>query len=391
MKTPYNFELAARLGSVTEYYFSRKLREIEEMRRAGADIINLGIGSPDLPPHPSVVERLAIESAKPTAHCYQSYRGVAELRGALSSWYRTRFGVELCPESEILPLIGSKEGVMHTVMTYISKGDKVLVPNPGYPTYSSAVRLAEGEVVGYALREENDYLPELDTLPIEGVKMMIVNYPHMPTGAVASREALQRIVDWCRKHHILLVNDNPYCFLRNDAPLSLLSVEGAKDVAIELNSLSKSHNMSGWRIGMIGGKKERIDEILRFKSNMDSGMFLPLQLAAATALGLGDEWYRAQNEAYRRREVLALEIMKLLGVECRPNQAGLFLWGRVPDGDNCYDFCDRLLYDKHIFITPGGVFGSEGERYVRLSLCASEEVLQRVLCRIQNAEFKMQN
>ena len=226
MKTAYDFDLAVRLGSVSEYYFSRKLREIEEMRQAGADIISLGIGSPDLPPHPSVVERLATESAKASAHGYQSYRGASELRCALSAWYKTRFGVELNPETEILPLIGSKEGVMHTVMTYISKGDKVLVPNPGYPTYSSAVRLAEGEVINYSLKEENGYMPELDTLPTEGVKIMIINYPHMPTGAVATKEDLQKIVDWCRKHHILLVNDNPYCFLRNENPVSLLSIDG---------------------------------------------------------------------------------------------------------------------------------------------------------------------
>lgn len=379
----YNFELASRLGSVVEYYFSRKLREIDEMRKAGADILSLGIGSPDLPPHASVVERLSVESAKPTAHGYQSYRGAAELRKAFSTWYSTRFGVELCPESEILPLIGSKEGIMHTVMTYISKGDKVLVPNPGYPTYSSAVRLAEGVVVNYSLKEENNYMPDLATLPVEGVKMMIVNYPHMPTGAVASKEDLKRIVDWCRENNILLVNDNPYCFLRNDNPLSLLAIDGAKDVAIELNSLSKSHNMAGWRVGMICGAKERIDEVLRFKSNMDSGMFLPLQLAAATALGLGDEWYEGHNKIYRAREAKGLEIMQTLGVECRANQAGLFLWGRVPEGDNCYDFCDRLLYEKHIFVTPGGIFGSEGEQYVRISLCASEELLQRVLDRIK--------
>ena len=379
----YNFELARRLGSVGEYYFSRKLREIEEMRRNGADILSLGIGSPDMPPHPSVMERLALESAKPSAHGYQSYRGVAELRNAFSKWYSERFGVELCPESEILPLIGSKEGVMHTVMTYISKGDKVLVPNPGYPTYSSAVRLAEGEVVSYALKEENGYMPDLAALPTEGVKIMIVNYPHMPTGAVASKQSLQAIVEWCREHHILLVNDNPYCFLRNDNPLSLLSIEGAKDVAIELNSLSKSHNMAGWRIGMVAGAKEHIDEILRFKSNMDSGMFLPLQLAAATALSLGDEWYEEQNRVYRAREAKGLEIMEALGVECRPHQAGLFLWGRVPNGENCYDFCDKLLYEKHVFVTPGGIFGDEGEQYIRISLCAPEELLQRVLERIK--------
>ena len=376
------YHLAERLSSVVEYYFSRKLREIEQLRSEGHDIISLGIGSPDRAPHASVIERLATESAKPTAHGYQSYRGAVELRKAFAAWYAERFGVELNPDNEILPLIGSKEGVMHTVMTYISKGDKVLVPNPGYPTYSSAVRLAEGEVVEYALREKRGYMPDLESLPTDA-KVMIVNYPHMPTGAVASREELAKIVEWCRQHHILLVNDNPYCFLRNDSPLSLLSIEGAKDIAIELNSLSKSHNMAGWRVGMIGGAKERIEEILRFKSNMDSGMFLPLQLAAATALGLGDEWYKEQNEVYRSREAKGLQIMEALGVECRPNQAGLFLWGRIPNGENCYDFCDRLLYEKDIFLTPGGIFGSEGEHYVRISLCASEELLDCVLARIK--------
>lgn len=383
MRQTCDFELADRLSSVSEYYFSRKLREIDEMRKAGADIISLGVGSPDLPPHPSVTERLAAESAKATTHGYQSYRGATELREAFAAWYKEFLGVELNPDNEILPLIGSKEGVMHCLMTYISRGDRVLVPNPGYPTYASAVRLAEGEVVEYSLCEERGYMPDLEALPTEGVKIMIVNYPHMPTGTLASKEALREVVAWCRKHHILLINDSAYCFLRNDSRLSILSIDGAKDIAIELNSLSKSHNMAGWRIGMIAGKKERIDEILRFKSNMDSGMFLPLQLAAATALGLGEEWYTELNRIYRSREEMGLQIMEALGLECRDNQAGLFLWGRVPDGENCYDFCDRILYEKHIFLTPGGIFGSEGERYVRLSLCASEEALERVLQRIK--------
>ena len=382
MTQPYEFDLAARLSSVGEYYFSRKLREIDEMRKAGADIISLGIGSPDLSPHPSVVERLAVEAAKESAHGYQSYRGAQELRKAFAEWYATRFGVVLDAESEVLPLIGSKEGIMHCVMTYISHGDRVLVPNPGYPTYSSAVRLAEGEVVQYALREEQGYLPDLDALPTEGVKMMFINYPHMPTGATATREDLQRIVEWCRKHHILLVNDNAYAFLRTAEPISILSIEGARDIAIELNSISKSHNMAGWRIGVIAGAKCRIDEILRFKSNMDSGIFLSLQLAAATALSLGDEWYAELNGVYRRRELLARKIMEQLGAECRDNQAGLFLWGRVPNGESGYDFSDRLLYEKHIFMTPGGIFGSEGERYVRISLCASEDKFNKVLERL---------
>lgn len=375
------FRLAERLASVGEYYFSRKLREIELLRCEGRDIISLGIGSPDRAPHASVIERLAQESAKPTSHGYQSYRGATELRQAFSKWYAERFAVELNPETEILPLIGSKEGIMHTVMTYLSRGDRVLVPNPGYPTYSAAVRLAEGEVVEYALREERGYMPDLEALPTD-VKMMVINYPHMPTGAVAPYEELSKIVAWCRKHHILLVNDNPYCFLRNEAPLSLLSIEGAKEIAIELNSLSKSHNMAGWRIGMVAGRAERIEEILRFKSNMDSGMFLPLQLAAATALALGDEWYEEQNRVYRRRERLAQQILNTLGVSYRPHQAGLFLWGRLPEGERCYDFCDRILYEKGVFLTPGGIFGSEGEEYVRISLCASEELLERVLERL---------
>ena len=270
----------------------------------------------------------------------------------------------------------------------INSENKISDPNGFYdydmnPYYWGTAMAYKGGLIN---RGENGWYPDFDALeklPLDRIKLMWINYPHMPTGAVASKESLQAIVEWCRNHHILLVNDNPYCFLRNDNPLSLLSIEGAKDAAIELNSLSKSHNMAGWRIGMVAGAKERIDEILRFKSNMDSGMFLPLQLAAATALSLGDEWYAEQNRVYRAREAKGLEIMEALGVECRPHQAGLFLWGRVPNGENCYDFCDKLLYEKHIFVTPGGIFGDEGDRYVRMSLCAPEGLLQRVLDRIK--------
>jgi aspartate/methionine/tyrosine aminotransferase len=379
MSKPYEFKLSSRLDGVGEYYFSRKLREIDQLRAEGRKIISLGIGSPDMPPHPSVTERLATECAKVTTHGYQSYKGVKELRAAFSEWYSRMFGVVLDPDTEIMPLIGSKEGIMHICMTYLNEGDKVLVPNPGYPTYTSAVTLAGGVATPYSLEEKSGYLPELESIETQGVKMMIINYPHMPTGTVASLEALEQIVDFCRKNKILLLNDNPYGFIRNSEPVSLLQVEGAKDVAMELNSLSKSHNMAGWRVGMLAASEQRITEVLRFKSNMDSGMFLPLQLAAATALGLGSEWYENLNSEYYRREKIGMQIFDALGIEYAENQAGLFLWGRLPEGKNCYEFCDWLLYEKGVFLTPGAIFGSNGEKYMRLSLCAPEEVLLSVL------------
>ncbi len=379
MSKPLEFKLSSRLEGVGEYYFSRKLREIDDLRQQGRTIISLGIGSPDMPPHPSVTERLAAESAKATTHGYQSYKGAVELREAFSAWYSRMFGVELNPATEIMPLIGSKEGIMHICMTYLNAGDKVLVPNPGYPTYTSAVTLAGGVATPYNLNEDNGYLPELESIETQDVKMMIINYPHMPTGAVASLEELKRIVNFCRESGILLLNDNPYGFIRNAQPVSLLQVEGAKDVAMELNSLSKSHNMAGWRVGMLAASEQRITEVLRFKSNMDSGMFLPLQLAAATALGLGAEWYEELNSVYYRREKIGEQIFDALGIEYAKNQAGLFLWGRLPEGIDCYEFCDKLLYERGVFLTPGAVFGSNGTRYMRLSLCATEEVLLSVL------------
>ena len=377
--TEFTPSLSSRLDGVGEYYFSTKLRQIDELRAAGRKIISLGIGSPDMPPHPSVIERLANEAAKGTAHGYQSYRGAEELRVAFSEWYKHLFGVELDPSSEVLPLIGSKEGVMHAAMTYLNAGDKVLVPNPGYPTYRSAVTLAGGEAVPYTLCEAKGWLPELDKIEVEGVKMMVVNYPHMPTGATATLDDLQQIVDFCRAHSILLLSDNPYGFIRNANPVSLLQTEGAKDVVLELNSLSKSHNMAGWRIGMLAASSRRIAEVLRFKSNMDSGMFLPLQLAAATALRLGSEWYESLNAEYYRRQSLGQAIFDALGVSYAPNQAGLFIWGRLPEGEDGFAFADRLLLERGVFLTPGGVFGSAGANYVRLSLCAPVEVLEEVL------------
>ena len=384
MKEPINIQLSDRLEGVGEYYFSRKLREIDQMRAAGRRIISLGIGSPDRPPHSSVVDRLHEVASRPDTHAYQSYKGAAVLRRAFSAWYADRYGVQLDPESEILPLIGSKEGLMHICMTYLRKGDRVLIPNPGYPTYRSAVTLSGGEPKEYRLNAEGDWFPNFDEIEregVEGVKMMILNYPQMPTGAVPTREMFARVVEFAHRHSILLVHDNPYSFVRNAEPLSLLSVEGAKACAIELNSLSKSHNMAGWRIGMIGGRKEWIDQIMRFKSNMDSGQFLPMQEAAATALALGDEWYAELNEEYYAREAYGYRLLDALGCSYRKGQAGLFIWAELPaefEGD-CYAFSDRVLERCGVFVTPGGIFGSEGDRYIRISLCAKREQLAEAI------------
>ncbi len=384
MKEPINIQLSDRLEGVGEYYFSRKLREIDQMRAAGRRIISLGIGSPDRPPHASVVDRLHEVASRPDTHAYQSYKGAAVLRRAFSAWYADRYGVQLDPESEILPLIGSKEGLMHICMTYLRKGDRVLIPNPGYPTYRSAVTLSGGEPKEYRLNAEGDWFPNFDEIEsegLEGVKMMILNYPQMPTGAVSTREMFARVVEFAHHHSILLVHDNPYSFVRNAEPLSLLSVEGAKECAIELNSLSKSHNMAGWRIGMIGGRKEWIDQIMRFKSNMDSGQFLPMQEAAATALALGDEWYAELNEEYYARETYGYRLLDALGCSYRKGQAGLFIWAELPaefEGD-CYAFSDRVLERCGVFVTPGGIFGSEGDRYIRISLCAKREQLAEAI------------
>lgn len=384
MKEPINIQLSDRLEGVGEYYFSRKLREIDQMRAAGRRIISLGIGSPDRPPHSSVIDCLHEVASRPDTHAYQSYKGAAVLRRAFSAWYADRYGVQLDPESEILPLIGSKEGLMHICMTYLRKGDRVLIPNPGYPTYRSAVTLSGGEPKEYRLNAEGGWFPnfeEIEREGLEGVKMMILNYPQMPTGAVPTREMFARVVEFAHRHSILLVHDNPYSFVRNAEPLSLLSVEGAKECAIELNSLSKSHNMAGWRIGMIGGRKEWIDQIMRFKSNMDSGQFLPMQEAAATALALGDEWYAELNEEYYAREEYGYRLLDALGCSYRKGQAGLFIWAELPaefEGD-CYAFSDRVLERCGVFVTPGGIFGSEGDRYIRISLCAKREQLAEAI------------
>lgn len=384
--SPKKMQVADRLSGVGEYYFSKKLREIDQMRAAGKDIISLGVGGPDQPPHPKVIARLAAEAAKPNTHAYQPYKGTAILRNAFARWYGRFYGVTLDPESEILPLIGSKEGIMHVCMTYLNPGDKVLIPNPGYPTYRSAATIAGGVCVDYLLREANGWMPDFDEIErqgLDGVKIMIVNFPHMPTGA-APREGLFRdLVAFARRNGILLLHDNPYSFIRNEHPESLLATVGAKDVALELNSLSKSHSMAGWRIGMLAGAKERIDEVIRFKSNMDSGMFYPMQAAAAEALDLDEEWYRDLNRIYREREVIGFELLDLMGCSYAKPQSGLFVWGRLPEGaGDCFEFSDKLLYGCGVFVTPGGIFGSEGKNYIRISLCSPVEVLLRAKERI---------
>jgi LL-diaminopimelate aminotransferase len=381
-------QTSKRLEGIGEYYFSQKLREIDELNKAGKNIINLGIGSPDLPPHPDVIKVLQDEAAKPNVHAYQGYKGSPVLRQAIKEWYRKWYHVELNADTEILPLIGSKEGIMHICMTYLDKGDEVLVPNPGYPTYRSAVKLGGGKCVEYKLREKNNYEPDFDKLEkskLKKVKLMFVNYPQMPTGQAPLRQLFEKIVAFGKKHNILIIHDNPYSFILNESPMSLLGIDGAKDVVMELNSLSKSHNMAGWRVGTLCGAKERIEEVLRFKSNMDSGMFLPVQLAAAKALSLGREWHDEVNDIYRKRRGKVFELLDLLKCKYSTEQVGLFVWAAIPkkykDG---YELSDEILYRSNVFITPGGIFGNAGDKYIRVSLCGSVERFDEAIRRIKN-------
>jgi aspartate/methionine/tyrosine aminotransferase len=380
-----------RLEGIGEYYFSQKLREIESLNKAGKNVINLGIGSPDMPPHPDVIKVLQEESVKPNVHGYQGYKGIPALRKAFAQWYQTWYGVRLDPDTEILPLIGSKEGIMHICMTYLDAGDRVLVPNPGYPTYRSAVKLAGGTCVDYDLIEENSWWPDFDHLDevitsgSRPVKLMFVNYPHMPTGKLPTIELFEKIVSFGRKHNILICHDNPYSFILNSEPMSLLRVNGAKDTVIELNSLSKAQNMAGWRVGVLAGAKEKIEEVLRFKSNMDSGMFLPLQSAAVKALSLGADWYDQLNAVYKSRRDVVYDLLNLLNCEFDKEQAGLFMWAKIDsqykDG---YELSDDVLNKANVFITPGGIFGSAGENYIRVSLCSTEEKLRESISRIKS-------
>jgi aspartate/methionine/tyrosine aminotransferase len=389
---------ARRTESVQEYYFSRKLKEIAQMnaaRKAAGEVpvINLGIGSPDGMPPMDAVEALCEGAVQAGNHAYQSYVGLPELRMAFAHWYRRWYGVELDASSEIQPLVGSKEGILLISLAFLDKGDKVLVPDPGYPTYSSASRLAEAEILTYDLKEDNGWKPDfeaLEKMDLSGVKIMWTNYPNMPTGASATEELYAELVAFGRRHGILICNDNPYSFILNDNPMSILSQPGAKDCCLELNSLSKAHNMAGWRIGMVAADAEVISQILKVKSQMDSGMFKPLQLAAVKALEQGSDWFAELNDEYRRRRVLAGEIFDMLGVTYDHSSAGMFLWGRVPQNvqdDNGISagqvLSDRILYEAGVFITPGFIFGKRGENYIRISLCAKPDTLREAAGRIR--------
>lgn len=378
---------AQRVSEVQEYYFSKKLKEVAQLNAQGADIISLGIGGPDRPPHKDVIDTLCAEAQVESNHSYQPYVGIPQLRQAFARWYNRWYGVELDANTEIQPLIGSKEGILHVSLAFLNPGDGVLVPNPGYPTYSSVSRLAQAEIFNYDLTEENGWYPNFDALeklPLERIKLMWINYPHMPTGTPATLDLYQKIIDFGRRHNIVIVNDNPYSFILNDKPMSILQVEGAKDIAIEMNSMSKSHNMAGWRVGMLASNPTFINWILKVKSNIDSGQFKPVMLAAVKALEADKEWYTTLNDVYCSRRNVAEEIMTELGCTFNPSQRGLFLWGRIPDSiASSETLADKVLYDARVFITPGFIFGSNGDRYIRISLCATEENMRRALNRIR--------
>ena len=385
---PNNIKPAERLSLVSEYYFSRKLKEVAQMNAEGKDIISLAIGSPDMPPSKQTIQTLCEVASRPDTHGYQPTMGTPELRKAMADFYKRWYGVDLNPATEIQPLIGSKEGILHVTLAFVNPGEEVLVPNPGYPTYTSLSKILGAKVVNYDLMEDNGWQPDfeqLEKMDLSRVKLMWTNYPNMPTGGNARMETYERLVDFARKHNIVVVNDNPYSFILNDKPMSLLQVEGAKDCCIEFNSMSKSHNMPGWRVGMCATNPTFISWILKIKSNIDSGTFRGIQLAAAAALSNDEEWHHEANiETYARRRKYAEQIMDALGCKYDPNQVGMFLWGRIPDSySNCEELTERVLHEARVFITPGFIFGSKGERYVRISLCAKEEKIQAALERIE--------
>ena len=385
---PTNIQPAERLGLVQEYYFSRKLKEVAQLNAEGRDIISLAIGSPDMPPSDQTVERLCEVARRPDAHGYQPTMGTPELRQAMAGFYHRWYGVSLDPAREILPLIGSKEGILHITLAFVNPCDAVLVPNPGYPTYTSLSKILGARIINYNLLEDNGWQPdfdELERMDLSGVRLMWTNYPNMPTGGNARRETYERLVDFARRHNIVVVNDNPYSFILNDNPLSLLQVEGAKDYCIELNSMSKSHNMPGWRVGLCATNATFISWILKVKSNIDSGTFRGLQLAAAEAYANDDSWHQKANiETYGRRRAIAEEIMRTLGCTYDPAQVGMFLWGKIPDRyDDAETLTERVLHEARVFITPGFIFGSNGRRYVRISLCAKDDKMREALERIK--------
>ncbi len=378
---------ANRLTGVSEYYFSKKLKEVAQMNAEGKNVISLGIGSPDMPPSEQTVSTLCQEAQNADGHGYQPYVGIPELRKAFAGWYQQWYNVELNPNTEIQPLIGSKEGILHVTLAFVNPGEQVLVPNPGYPTYTSLSNILGAEVVTYNLKEENGWMPdfeELEAMDLTRVKLMWTNYPNMPTGANATPELYEKLVDFARRKGIIIVNDNPYSFILNDKPLSILSVPGAKECCIEFNSMSKSHNMPGWRIGMLASNANFVQWILKVKSNIDSGMFRAMQLAAAKALEAGKDWYASNNQNYRNRRQLAGEIMEALQCTYDDNQVGMFLWGKIPA--SCTDveeLTEKVLHQARVFITPGFIFGSNGARYIRISLCCKDEKLAEALERIK--------
>ena len=387
----YSIKPADRLSQVTEYYFSRKLKEIERLNAEGKDIISLAIGSPDMPPSQATVDKLCEVARQAGAHGYQPTSGTPELRQAMAGFYKRWYGVDIDPQTEVQPLIGSKEGILHITLAFVNPGDKVLVPNPGYPTYTSLSKILGAEVVNYNLREDDGWQPdfnELESTDLTGVRIMWTNYPNMPTGAPARMETYKRLVSFARRHNILIVNDNPYSLILNEKPLSLLQVEDAKDCCIELNSMSKSHNMPGWRVGMCVGNRQFIQWILKIKSNIDSGTFRGIQLAAAEAYNNDDAWHRQANvETYRRRRHLAEAIMQELGCEYDKGQVGMFLWGKIPARyANAEELTEKVLHNARVFITPGFIFGSNGERYIRISLCAKDERMEEALRRIKECK-----
>ena len=382
-----NVSTAIRLESVKEYYFSKKLREVAGLIQAGKPVLNMGIGSPDLPPHPSVVEALQGAMAHPRANMYQSYQGLPELREAIALFYNRHYSVSLDPSSEILPLMGSKEGIMHISMAFLNKGDQVLIPNPGYPTYSAVTQLVEATPVFYNLSKTNNWQPDLkalEGLDTSKIKLMWLNYPHMPTGAKADRASLKQLIQWAAKEDILLINDNPYSFILNDEPHSILSLPGAKAVAMELNSMSKSFNMAGWRVGMLSGNAENIQAVLKVKSNMDSGMFYGVQQGAIAALNAPDSWFAELNNTYKKRRELIEELATLMNTTFDPNSVGMFVWAKLNDPSIAAEkFIDQILYEKDIFIAPGTIFGSQGEGYIRFSLCVNEDQIRTAINRMK--------
>lgn len=379
-----------RLEGIGEYYFSQKLREIDQLNAEGHNVLNLGIGSPDLKPPKVVEEALIAGLDEPKAHQYQSYKGLPELRVAFARWYKKHFAVSLNAETEVLPLIGSKEGVMHICMSLLNPGDQVLVPNPGYPTYAAASKLAGAEVVPYPLNQDNQFLPDFTQLKqkdLTNVKMMWVNYPHMPTGTDGSESLFDQLIEFSRKHQLVVVNDNPYGFILTDKQHSLLKSRSGSDLVLELNSLSKSHNMAGWRVGVLAGNAELIQSVLTFKSNMDSGQFKPVMLAAIKALEIEDQWYSDLNGVYQKRRSLVFKIADLLGCSFNPGQVGLFVWAKIPaDQPDGKAYADHLLEKYRIFVPSGSVFGSEGQQYIRFSLCSDLPVWNEVINRIKSSE-----